>query len=932
MPGEEMEITTDFGHGGFGEDIDIDLDFAVGQPDEDLELADFDQAQEIQNFNSDTRDELMAEGDDASYGMIDADDIDHNEAATTANDIEIDLGDPDENLWQHDASHEDTFQNIAELEYVETTDVANNNTENVAGAEGSWLETSVHPVNKPSEVGLPQVDTSAIDAANDNLPQDSTAPPDGIHTQDFGVSEASGDGTALDIGNENNGLETTVQNVLNEQQDVTLSTSQRPTEEFGSSEQGPHEDPDDNQPDGGDSQSNITHEVHEVVPFQTGDKETSDAGHGEDNALDHEEKSSIFASLNHGSVEEHNIDEHADHQDPSEHDISEHPIGGDSYVEPTNDQGSVDQALKEERPESHDPDEARSQPEAHDPESEDHEEADTNQEGQISQANAAHVEHPLSIATRHEMFISYGQTDYRLFAKSEDDDPNHYFLRDMSALEFPLGQFLLSLREVIADEVSPLDELVMHVDGLGLEFSESSTSDMLDQFTFGDILGLYDKLVKNDGAELAPCLYTYLMVRPNCHQRLMALLDSANSGRGLSEIAVYREATPDHDDQTGAADHSPYASPHDAEGDEAEHLPSPQAEDEGGDEAYEDEHEHGSGTGDDADEYDNGENEDRNGPNSPSVHTSVAEANAEDSAGQAEAFEDNAEEDKEENPGTNVDGNAADGEIDYSDDELDLSSLKQGKSPPSFVSSLSHCNQRSDCRCDTCFDLELERDLERIDAIWGLGSSASTLSGTTVATSPVHYSSQGQSSALWTRASLTQQRPALPELRPFQDLRIITNPHPSKDHQADTFPQDNTHIAQKESNGLTTNEHSDSNPHTPPTNGSADVPNSDATSVTATLTGDDKDEIDYSDDDGEDVVGDKDTPSNSGSGAPTALKVPIDDEITWESENEDAKNELTTAPKQTVQVSPTSGKRPRSDSDLPEGATEQHDVKRRRPS
>lgn len=50
MPGEEMEITTDFGHAGFGEDIDIDLDFAVAQTDEDMELADFDQVQEIPNF------------------------------------------------------------------------------------------------------------------------------------------------------------------------------------------------------------------------------------------------------------------------------------------------------------------------------------------------------------------------------------------------------------------------------------------------------------------------------------------------------------------------------------------------------------------------------------------------------------------------------------------------------------------------------------------------------------------------------------------------------------------------------------------------------------------------------------------------------------------------------------------------------------------
>ncbi len=116
MPGEEMEITTDFGHPGFGDEIDIDLDFAVGQHDEDLELADFDQTQDIQNFNIDTRDELMAEVDDASYGMIGADEIEHNVVATTANDIEIDLGDTEENLWEQHTSHLESFGNADEID------------------------------------------------------------------------------------------------------------------------------------------------------------------------------------------------------------------------------------------------------------------------------------------------------------------------------------------------------------------------------------------------------------------------------------------------------------------------------------------------------------------------------------------------------------------------------------------------------------------------------------------------------------------------------------------------------------------------------------------------------------------------------------------------------------------------------------------------
>ena len=46
-----------------------------------------------------------------------------------------------------------------------------------------------------------------------------------------------------------------------------------------------------------------------------------------------------------------------------------------------------------------------------------------------------------------------------------------------------------------------------------------------------------------------PELYVYLLVRPNCSQRLAALVDQANSGRGLSDIAVYRDSTPAGDDE-----------------------------------------------------------------------------------------------------------------------------------------------------------------------------------------------------------------------------------------------------------------------------------------------------------------------------------------------------------------------------------------------
>ncbi|KAI1097363.1 hypothetical protein F4804DRAFT_178027 [Jackrogersella minutella] len=920
MPGEEMEITTDFGHTGFGEDIDIDLDFAVGQPDEDLELADFDQAQEIQNFNSDTRDELMAEGDDASYGMIDTDDIAHNGAAATANDIEIDLGDPDENLWQHnDIPHEETFENAAEIDYVEDANVSSTNVANATNGEGNWLERSTYSINKTGEgeVELAQTDVAVLDTTGGSLLRDTAVLTDDIGTQDFMVSEARDDTKASSFsGNDN--AEGIVRGTFNEEQSAAAEVaSQQPTEKLVTSQQGPYDD---------DVNEGITTgDVHDDVPHQTGDNGVSDTGYGQDdNIPKHEENTSLSVVPDHGSAGEHLAQQEiqADHNSVSISEISEQQLGSDSHAESANDLKSVDQAPDQGRVQVHDTNETHSQTDNYDAESADNEAVSKSQEGQISHAGATDVEHPLSIATRHEMYISYGQTDYRLFAKTEDDDPNQYFLRDMSALELPLSQFLSSLREVVADEVSPLDELVMHVDGLGLVFSESSASDILEEFTFGDILSLYDRLVKNDGAELAPCLYTFLMVRPNCHQRLMALLDSASSGRGLSEIAVYREATPVQDEQPGASDsHSPYIPPHGEGNDEADNVSYSSAQGEGDEGVYE--YEQDDREEIEADEHDHDherEVEDHPIPNSPSVHTPITKENTAEPAGQTKESEELTEQ-ATKNNGSNIDGNEA--VIDFSDDEddLDLSSLKQGKSHPlysphHFSTYFSHYSDRVDCQCQDCF----ERSLEQLD-IWT--PTVSTFPDTSIA-NPNPFQ-QSRSSPQWTTASRTQNDSSLLGTQPSSNnVEFITNPCLLED-QANASPRDHKYST----------EASNSNKHTPLANESVDAPKSDITSATATLNGDDNDEIDYSDDDDEKVDGGKDDPPHSNSGTSTSLKAPIDDEITWESENEneeDVKNVVAMAPKTTVQVSPPSGKRPRSNSDLLDGATEQNDVKRRRPS
>lgn len=142
--------------------------------------------------------------------------------------------------------------------------------------------------------------------------------------------------------------------------------------------------------------------------------------------------------------------------------------------------------------------------------------------------------------------VSYGTAEFYLFAESSDADPDDYFFENSDVLRQPLSQFLPKLRQVIADDLQASDELLVKVDGLGLEFGEATTRDFLEHTTFGQVLELYDRLVKlDDNSSETPEVYMYLETRPNCLHRLTELTNNANEGKGLSQVAFYYEGTPD---------------------------------------------------------------------------------------------------------------------------------------------------------------------------------------------------------------------------------------------------------------------------------------------------------------------------------------------------------------------------------------------------
>lgn len=139
--------------------------------------------------------------------------------------------------------------------------------------------------------------------------------------------------------------------------------------------------------------------------------------------------------------------------------------------------------------------------------------------------------------------VHYRGTRYALFQKSYEDHPDTFFFSDMEALDFPLSQFLASLREVVED-VDSDDEVLIRIDDLGLEFAETTDKKILDQTNFRSLVDLHDRLMSADKPESENnSLQVYLVTRPNCQRRLEALVDSARIGEGLE---AYRLSYPDY--------------------------------------------------------------------------------------------------------------------------------------------------------------------------------------------------------------------------------------------------------------------------------------------------------------------------------------------------------------------------------------------------
>ncbi|KAG6035175.1 hypothetical protein E4U40_002830 [Claviceps sp. LM458 group G5] len=127
--------------------------------------------------------------------------------------------------------------------------------------------------------------------------------------------------------------------------------------------------------------------------------------------------------------------------------------------------------------------------------------------------------------------VQYNGDEFPCFSANSDG-----FFSHLSLLDESMQTVLESFREELANELLAADELVFQVDELGLEFAESSSPDLLANFTLRQFTELFDVLVKNQDPDDTRPLYTYLFTRPNTSKRFDFLMESAAEGMGLDQV------------------------------------------------------------------------------------------------------------------------------------------------------------------------------------------------------------------------------------------------------------------------------------------------------------------------------------------------------------------------------------------------------------
>ncbi|KAK6353053.1 hypothetical protein TWF696_005044 [Orbilia brochopaga] len=202
------------------------------------------------------------------------------------------------------------------------------------------------------------------------------------------------------------------------------------------------------------------------------------------------------------------------------------------------------------------------QHEEHEEHSPHHEGAETGEEHHGATDEDALLNHPVVVVYRGAEFSLFP-----VFSESAKV-PETCFLPDRTLIGSPLSKLVASLRDVLGEEFTATEEIILNFTSLGVEFEEENAQ--MHNFTLYDLIGLFAKLVVQDGVNEIQPLHISLTSRKKYIPKLEMIHHHILKGGGL---ASWKQTLGDSaQNQTVASDHSQekHSASHDSQHEESE--------------------------------------------------------------------------------------------------------------------------------------------------------------------------------------------------------------------------------------------------------------------------------------------------------------------------------------------------------------------------
>ncbi|KAF3926841.1 hypothetical protein ABW20_dc0102520 [Dactylellina cionopaga] len=157
----------------------------------------------------------------------------------------------------------------------------------------------------------------------------------------------------------------------------------------------------------------------------------------------------------------------------------------------------------------------------------------------------------------HPVVVVYRGLEFSLFPVLEKHPklPETSFLPDRIHVGSPLSKLVASLRDVLGEEFTASEEIVLNFTALGVEFEEENIQ--MNQFTLYDLIGLFSKLVSQDGIDEIQPLCISLTSRKKYIPKLELIHSHILGGGGLNS---WKHAL------VGLGNNQPVSEPHSEEG------------------------------------------------------------------------------------------------------------------------------------------------------------------------------------------------------------------------------------------------------------------------------------------------------------------------------------------------------------------------------